>query len=191
MSDSNRRGVLSVIPFVTFSGLLARLKSLVPNPGAGRPRTGALNANEAESRANHASPVAPRGVWKKKEAGRWGRGGASCRARGGKGRSQRGGSAEGDRGRSATAGRSGPSALAHIPSPAFSLNLQGDANRSYSDDDRSSSNFDESEKHDSVKLSGEPRPRIFSLRPVALAIVQRKPKRVMQHVFVQSRGSAR
>lgn len=32
---------------------------------------------------------------------------------------------------------------------------QGDANRSYSDDDHSSSNFDESEKHDSIKLSGE------------------------------------
>uniref|UniRef100_A0AAQ5ZCV9 Ion transport domain-containing protein n=1 Tax=Amphiprion ocellaris TaxID=80972 RepID=A0AAQ5ZCV9_AMPOC len=30
---------------------------------------------------------------------------------------------------------------------------EGDANRSYSDDDRSSSNFDESEKHDSIKLS--------------------------------------
>uniref|UniRef100_A0A3B4UEC8 Voltage-dependent T-type calcium channel subunit alpha n=1 Tax=Seriola dumerili TaxID=41447 RepID=A0A3B4UEC8_SERDU len=29
---------------------------------------------------------------------------------------------------------------------------EGDANRSYSDDDRSSSNFDESEKHDSIKL---------------------------------------
>ena len=35
------------------------------------------------------------------------------------------------------------------------LCLQGDANRSYSDDDHSSSNFDESEKHDSIKLSGE------------------------------------
>uniref|UniRef100_A0A8D3D2P5 Calcium voltage-gated channel subunit alpha1 Ib n=1 Tax=Scophthalmus maximus TaxID=52904 RepID=A0A8D3D2P5_SCOMX len=33
---------------------------------------------------------------------------------------------------------------------------EGDANRSYSDDDRSSSNFDESERHDSIKLSGEP-----------------------------------
>uniref|UniRef100_A0A7N6A2Y2 Ion transport domain-containing protein n=1 Tax=Anabas testudineus TaxID=64144 RepID=A0A7N6A2Y2_ANATE len=32
---------------------------------------------------------------------------------------------------------------------------EGDANRSYSDDDHSSSNFDESEKHDSIKLSGE------------------------------------
>lgn len=39
-----------------------------------------------------------------------------------------------------------------LPSP---LCLQGDANRSYSDDDHSSSNFDESEKHDSIKLSGE------------------------------------
>uniref|UniRef100_A0AAV2JVP5 Ion transport domain-containing protein n=1 Tax=Knipowitschia caucasica TaxID=637954 RepID=A0AAV2JVP5_KNICA len=35
---------------------------------------------------------------------------------------------------------------------------EGDANRSYSDDDNSS-NFDESEKHDSIKLSGQfPRP---------------------------------
>lgn len=33
--------------------------------------------------------------------------------------------------------------------------LQGDANRSYSDDDHSSSNFDESEKRDSIKLSGK------------------------------------
>uniref|UniRef100_A0A4W6CWI3 Calcium voltage-gated channel subunit alpha1 Ib n=1 Tax=Lates calcarifer TaxID=8187 RepID=A0A4W6CWI3_LATCA len=32
---------------------------------------------------------------------------------------------------------------------------EGDANRSYSDDDHSSSNFDESEKHDSIKLSGK------------------------------------
>lgn len=36
------------------------------------------------------------------------------------------------------------------------LFLQGDANRSYSDDDHSSSNFDESEKLDTIKLSGEP-----------------------------------
>uniref|UniRef100_UPI003AAF45BE voltage-dependent T-type calcium channel subunit alpha-1I n=1 Tax=Centroberyx gerrardi TaxID=166262 RepID=UPI003AAF45BE len=40
---------------------------------------------------------------------------------------------------------------------------EGDANRSYSDDDRSSSNFDESEKHnDSLKLSD---PRICTLTP--------------------------
>ncbi|KAM9857055.1 voltage-dependent T-type calcium channel subunit alpha-1I [Aulostomus maculatus] len=39
---------------------------------------------------------------------------------------------------------------------------EGDANRSYSDDDRSSSNFDESEKHDSIKLSD---PRICTLTP--------------------------
>uniref|UniRef100_A0AAX7UDX3 Ion transport domain-containing protein n=1 Tax=Astatotilapia calliptera TaxID=8154 RepID=A0AAX7UDX3_ASTCA len=32
---------------------------------------------------------------------------------------------------------------------------EGDANRSYSDDDHSSSNFDESEKRDSIKLSGK------------------------------------
>lgn len=41
----------------------------------------------------------------------------------------------------------------------FQLSLhfycQGDANRSYSDDDHSSSDFDESEKHNSSKLSGE------------------------------------
>lgn len=36
------------------------------------------------------------------------------------------------------------------------LFFQGDANRSYSDDDHSSSNFDESEKLDTIKLSGEP-----------------------------------
>lgn len=58
---------------------------------------------------------------------------------------------------------SAPSAHVHIPSPVFSLNLQGDANRSYSDDDRSSSNFDESEKHDSMKLSGEPHPPVVTL----------------------------
>lgn len=97
----------------------------------------------------------------------------------------------------------------------LSLNLQGDANRSYSDDDRSSSNFDESEKHDSIKLSGEPHEHIFihtdvsqsdtpseitcsRLRPVALEtswkvekITLRQPKRVMQNVFLQTRGSAR
>ncbi|XP_053711264.1 voltage-dependent T-type calcium channel subunit alpha-1I-like isoform X2 [Synchiropus splendidus] len=39
---------------------------------------------------------------------------------------------------------------------------EGDANRSYSDDDQSSSNFDESEKHDSIKLSD---PRICTLTP--------------------------
>ncbi|KAM3624228.1 uncharacterized protein V6R79_020802 [Siganus canaliculatus] len=39
---------------------------------------------------------------------------------------------------------------------------EGDANRSYSDDDRSSSNFDESDKHDSIKLSD---PRICTLTP--------------------------
>ncbi|XP_057700423.1 voltage-dependent T-type calcium channel subunit alpha-1I-like isoform X2 [Corythoichthys intestinalis] len=39
---------------------------------------------------------------------------------------------------------------------------EGDANRSYSDDDHSSSNFDESEKHDSIKLSD---PRISTLTP--------------------------
>ncbi|XP_068178503.1 voltage-dependent T-type calcium channel subunit alpha-1I-like [Antennarius striatus] len=39
---------------------------------------------------------------------------------------------------------------------------EGDANRSYSDDDRSSSNFDESEKHESIKLSD---PRISTLTP--------------------------
>ncbi|XP_038579865.1 voltage-dependent T-type calcium channel subunit alpha-1I-like [Micropterus salmoides] len=39
---------------------------------------------------------------------------------------------------------------------------EGDATRSYSDDDRSSSNFDESEKHDSIKLSD---PRICTLTP--------------------------
>ncbi|XP_068565531.1 voltage-dependent T-type calcium channel subunit alpha-1I-like [Cebidichthys violaceus] len=39
---------------------------------------------------------------------------------------------------------------------------EGDANRSYSDDDHSSSNFDESEKHDSMKLSD---PRICTLTP--------------------------
>ncbi|XP_061626694.1 voltage-dependent T-type calcium channel subunit alpha-1I-like isoform X1 [Phyllopteryx taeniolatus] len=39
---------------------------------------------------------------------------------------------------------------------------EGDANRSYSDDDRSSSNFDESEKRDSIKLSD---PRIYTLMP--------------------------
>ncbi|XP_029948747.1 voltage-dependent T-type calcium channel subunit alpha-1I-like [Salarias fasciatus] len=39
---------------------------------------------------------------------------------------------------------------------------EGDANRSYSDDDRSSSNFDESEKHESIKLSD---PRICTLTP--------------------------
>nr|XP_043884115.1 voltage-dependent T-type calcium channel subunit alpha-1I-like [Solea senegalensis] len=39
---------------------------------------------------------------------------------------------------------------------------EGDANRSYSDDDRSSSNFDESERHDSIKLSD---PRICTLTP--------------------------
>ncbi|XP_061770675.1 voltage-dependent T-type calcium channel subunit alpha-1I-like [Nerophis ophidion] len=39
---------------------------------------------------------------------------------------------------------------------------EGDANHSYSDEDRSSSNFDESEKHDSIKLSD---PRICSLTP--------------------------
>ncbi|XP_077426004.1 voltage-dependent T-type calcium channel subunit alpha-1I isoform X6 [Vanacampus margaritifer] len=39
---------------------------------------------------------------------------------------------------------------------------EGDANRSYSDDDRSSSNFDDSEKHDSIKLSD---PRICTLTP--------------------------
>ncbi|KAM4611272.1 voltage-dependent T-type calcium channel subunit alpha-1I [Polymixia lowei] len=40
---------------------------------------------------------------------------------------------------------------------------EGDANRSYSDDDRSSSNFDESEKHnDSLKLSD---PKICTLTP--------------------------
>ncbi|KAI3353471.1 hypothetical protein L3Q82_019996 [Scortum barcoo] len=39
---------------------------------------------------------------------------------------------------------------------------EGDANRSYSDDDHSSSNFDESEKHDSIKLSD---PRICTLTP--------------------------
>lgn len=44
--------------------------------------------------------------------------------------------------------------------------LQGDANRSYSDDDRSSSNFDESEKHDSIKLSGE----LFSISHFKFAL---------------------
>ncbi|XP_074542124.1 voltage-dependent T-type calcium channel subunit alpha-1I [Halichoeres trimaculatus] len=39
---------------------------------------------------------------------------------------------------------------------------EGDANRSCSDDDRSSSNYDESEKHDSIKLSD---PRICTLTP--------------------------
>nr|XP_015824152.2 voltage-dependent T-type calcium channel subunit alpha-1I isoform X2 [Nothobranchius furzeri]XP_054599493.1 voltage-dependent T-type calcium channel subunit alpha-1I isoform X2 [Nothobranchius furzeri] len=39
---------------------------------------------------------------------------------------------------------------------------EGDANRSYSDDDHSSSNFDESEKPDSIKLSD---PRICTLTP--------------------------
>ncbi|CAI5681277.1 unnamed protein product [Oreochromis niloticus] len=39
---------------------------------------------------------------------------------------------------------------------------EGDANRSYSDDDHSSSNFDESEKRDSIKLSD---PRICTLTP--------------------------
>ncbi|XP_047189952.1 voltage-dependent T-type calcium channel subunit alpha-1I-like isoform X3 [Scophthalmus maximus] len=39
---------------------------------------------------------------------------------------------------------------------------EGDANRSYSDDERSSSNFDESERHDSIKLSD---PRICTLTP--------------------------
>ncbi|KAK2918603.1 hypothetical protein Q8A73_002974 [Channa argus] len=39
---------------------------------------------------------------------------------------------------------------------------EGDANCSYSDDDRSLSNFDESEKHDSIKLSD---PRICTLTP--------------------------
>ncbi|RVE75920.1 hypothetical protein OJAV_G00003750 [Oryzias javanicus] len=39
---------------------------------------------------------------------------------------------------------------------------EGDANRSYSDDDHSSSNFDESEKHDSIKLSD---PRMCALTP--------------------------
>ncbi|XP_054912536.1 voltage-dependent T-type calcium channel subunit alpha-1I-like [Poeciliopsis prolifica] len=39
---------------------------------------------------------------------------------------------------------------------------EGDANRSYSDDDRSSSNCDESEKRDSIKLSD---PRICTLTP--------------------------
>ncbi|MEQ2303325.1 hypothetical protein AMECASPLE_015640 [Ameca splendens] len=39
---------------------------------------------------------------------------------------------------------------------------EGDANRSYSDDDHSSSNYDESEKHDSIKLSD---PRICTLTP--------------------------
>ncbi|XP_038128463.1 voltage-dependent T-type calcium channel subunit alpha-1I-like, partial [Cyprinodon tularosa] len=39
---------------------------------------------------------------------------------------------------------------------------EGDANRSYSDDDHSSSNYDESEKRDSIKLSD---PRICTLTP--------------------------
>ncbi|XP_047435064.1 voltage-dependent T-type calcium channel subunit alpha-1I-like [Mugil cephalus] len=39
---------------------------------------------------------------------------------------------------------------------------EGDANCSYSDEDHSSSNFDESEKHDSIKLSD---PRICTLTP--------------------------
>ncbi|XP_041640069.1 voltage-dependent T-type calcium channel subunit alpha-1I-like [Cheilinus undulatus] len=39
---------------------------------------------------------------------------------------------------------------------------EGDANRSYSDDDHSSSNYEESEKHDSIKLSD---PRICTLTP--------------------------
>ncbi|KAM4583766.1 voltage-dependent T-type calcium channel subunit alpha-1I-like [Odontesthes bonariensis] len=39
---------------------------------------------------------------------------------------------------------------------------EGDANCSYSDDDHSSSNFDESEKHESIKLSD---PRICTLTP--------------------------
>ncbi|XP_077461278.1 voltage-dependent T-type calcium channel subunit alpha-1I isoform X1 [Stigmatopora argus] len=39
---------------------------------------------------------------------------------------------------------------------------EGDANHSYSDDDHSSSNFDDSEKHDSIKLSD---PRICTLTP--------------------------
>ncbi|KAF7646391.1 hypothetical protein LDENG_00188330, partial [Lucifuga dentata] len=39
---------------------------------------------------------------------------------------------------------------------------EGDANHSYSDDDRSSSNFDESEKHESLKLSD---PRICTMTP--------------------------
>ncbi|XP_034543706.1 voltage-dependent T-type calcium channel subunit alpha-1I [Notolabrus celidotus] len=39
---------------------------------------------------------------------------------------------------------------------------EGDANRSCSDDDRSSSNYEESEKHDSIKLSD---PRICTLTP--------------------------
>lgn len=57
---------LSVIPFVTFSGLLARLHWLVPNPQTGTsgeaedghdsPR---LNTNEAESPAKHMRSVAP------------------------------------------------------------------------------------------------------------------------------------
>lgn len=57
-----------------------------------------------------------------------------------------------------------PVSSAHIQIPrVLSLNLQGDANRSCSDDDRSSSNFDESEKHDSIKLSGEPHEHILTL----------------------------
>lgn len=52
------------------------------------------------------------------------------------------------------------------------LYLQGDANRSYSDDDHSSSNFDESEKHDSIKLSGEnwlaSQVKVFVFMPFAL-----------------------
>lgn len=42
-----------------------------------------------------------------------------------------------------------------LHAPGLFLRLQGDANRSCSDDDRSSSNYDESEKRDSIKLSGE------------------------------------
>lgn len=49
--------------------------------------------------------------------------------------------------------------------------LQGDANRSYSDDDHSSSNFDESEKRDSIKLSGKSDIQTFWLHSAAMLLV--------------------
>lgn len=92
--------------------------------------------------------------------------------------SQGGGRPEGDRLSSPIScdvGGAVSSARIQIPR-VLSLNLQGDANRSYSDDDRSSSNFDESEKHDSIKMSGEPQKHVFILFMLISARVRHRQR---------------
>lgn len=74
------------------------------------------------------------------------------------------------------------------------MDFKGDANRSYSEDDRSSSNFDESERHDSIKLSGEcsylvcfivrPRHFVVELTPWGLEGVEHVKPPISKYCFL-------